>query len=198
MHHVESPTNLSLSLDWTLVIYHCGFFPPCFLSYIFHNPEAHWWTRLEFSWHRIFDLDGFLANYLLVVYVYVCAWMCLCVCLSVYLCVFIFVYVNLFAKISQAIRGLFVCEPYCAVVTIDCTDGLTHNRSISAGSAIMSCVWTSCLLKVVCAGVIFSPPLFVAFYILNQGGLQRYIWNLFFCFIMASILALSTCIHLHR
>lgn len=97
-----------------------------FLSYIFHNPEAHWWTRLEFSWHKIFDLDeGFLPI------------ICVCMCEFVHLnlsmqCVFLCLHI----KITQAIRGLSVHGRHCGVVTTDCTDRLIHNLSIFTGSDI--------------------------------------------------------------
>lgn len=116
----------------------------CFLSYIFHNPESHWWTRLEFSWHRIFDFDGgFLPNYLLLV----------CENAGVF-------FLHLCAKISQAIK---VCVCVCMWTAL-CSDGKrvhwqTHNLVISTGSAMMSWLWKPCLWNVVCTGFIFPSTL---------------------------------------
>lgn len=133
---------------WWFVI-----FPPCFLLYIFHNPEAHWWTRLEFSWHRTFDLDdGFLPNYLLVLCVYVCVPEFVSVC--VYLC--------LCLKINRAIRGLSLCGPDCVVVTVDFTDRRSPDLSIATGSAMWArCGKPSCERLSVQVHVLISLPLFL-------------------------------------
>lgn len=119
------------------------FFTPL-LSYIFHSPEAHWWTRLEFSWHKIFWFwdEGFLP--IICARMHVCAWICLGMCLRVW-------------KMKQAIRRLSLCRPLSGVATTDCGDRLIYNLSIFTGSAI----WAGCRShphEDVSAGVVISSP----------------------------------------
>lgn len=99
MHRLTSPTNLSLpgmnTGDLSLWL-----FSLFFLSNIFHNLVAHWWTRQEFSWQKSFDLDeGFLSNYLLV----------LRVLESVSMCVFLSVYLVLSAKHAHKPLETYLC-----------------------------------------------------------------------------------------
>lgn len=132
MHHVASPTNLSLSLDCTLVI--CHFFSP---SVSFHT---------FFTIRRLIGGLGWnsagtqtlisMKVSLPIIFVSVCLHVCVCVCEHAFEFVNVSVFPRLCVKINQAIRGLSVCAPLCGAVATDCADRLIHNLSIFSGSAI--------------------------------------------------------------